>query len=238
MLRVMSKFFRALLFYMTGPLIGLAVFVTAFPEPAWAQEEAVSYIRRYKKYEVSTGYYEVYEVKPRRMRPLIGVPGVTRGIFPYSPASAAVLIRTRLADSHQGIKFYERRRCEVCHIKETKDIHTVRANLTCRQCHGGEPIASLDHYYSPFNPIRRHAYVCAKCHEGASASFASYVVHTPNPAMAKTRKSFPALFYTFWFMVALAMGTFVVFLPHTVAWGIRELFMKKEKTEGEPNRED
>ena len=30
-------------------------------------------------------------------------------------------------------------------------------------------------------------------------------------------------------MVALAVGTFFVFLPHTVLWGIRELFIKKEK---------
>jgi hypothetical protein len=203
------------------------------PTLASAQEEVASYIRRYKDREVSTGFYEQYEVKPRRMAPLVEVPGVTRGIFPYSPTAAKVRTRTRLADSHWGIKFYERRRCEECHIRETRDIHTTRANLTCRQCHGGEPIASLDHYYSPFNPVRKHAYVCAKCHEGASASYASYVVHTPNPALASTKATFPVLFYVFWFMVALAVGTFVVFLPHTAVWGIRELFMKKEKQEGE-----
>lgn len=203
------------------------------PTLAPAQEEVASYIRRYKDREVSTGFYEQYEVKPRRMAPLVEVPGVTRGIFPYSPTAAKVRTRTRLADSHWGIKFYERRRCEECHIRETRDIHTTRANLTCRQCHGGEPIASLGHYYSPFNPIRKHAYVCAKCHEGASASYASYVVHTPNPALASTKATFPVLFYVFWFMVALAVGTFVVFLPHTAFWGIRELFMKKEKPEGE-----
>jgi hypothetical protein len=167
---------------------------------------------------------------------MVGVPGVQRGIFPYSPSAARVRIRTRLADSHQGIKFYKRRRCEDCHVKETKDIHTIRANLTCRQCHGGEPIASIEHYYSPMNPIRRHAAICAKCHEGASASFASYVVHTPNPAMAATKKTFPVLFYAFWIMVGVAVGTFVVFLPHTALWGIRELFAAKEKTTSEPKQ--
>jgi len=205
------------------------------PTLAPAQEEVASAYRRYRDREASTGFYEQYEVKPRRMAPLVEVPGVTRGIFPYSPTAAKVRTRTRLADSHSGIKFYQRR-CEECHIEQTRDIHTTRANITCRQCHGGEPIASLGHYYSPFNPIRKHAYVCAKCHEGANASYASYVVHTPNPALASTQKTFPLLFYVFWFMVVLAGGTFAVFLPHTALWGIRELFMKKEKAEGE--RED
>ena len=206
------------------------------PTLAPAQEEVASAYRRYRDREASTGFYEQYEVKPRRMAPLVEVPGVTRGMFPYSPTAAKVRTRTRLADSHWGVKFYQRRRCEECHIRETRDIHTTRANLTCRQCHGGEPIASLGHYYSPFNPIRKHAYVCAKCHEGANASYASYVVHTPNPALASTQKTFPLLFYVFWFMIVLAVGTFAVFLPHTALWGIRELFMKKEKPEGE--RED
>jgi hypothetical protein len=205
------------------------------PEPAVAQEEVASYIRRYKDREASTGYYEEYEVRPRRQRPFVSIPGVQRGIFSYSPSAAQVRVRTRLADSHQGIKFYNRRRCEECHIQETKDIHTVRANLTCRQCHGGEPIASIDHYYSSMNPIRRHAYVCAKCHEGASDSYASYVVHTPNPSLVGTLESFPVLFYAFWIMIAIAVGTFVLFLPHTILWGIRELFIKKEKTDREPD---
>jgi hypothetical protein len=205
------------------------------PEPAIAQEEVASSIRRYKDREASTGYYEEYEVRPRRQRPFVSIPGVQRGIFSYSPSAAQVRVRTRLADSHQGIKFYNRRRCEECHIQETKDIHTVRANLTCRQCHGGEPIASIDHYYSSINPIRRHAYVCAKCHEGASASYASYVVHTPNPSLVGTLESFPVLFYAFWIMIAIAVGTFVLFLPHTILWGIRELFIKKEKTDREPD---
>ena len=208
------------------------------PEPAAAQEEVASSIRRYKDREVSTGYYEEYEVKPRRERPFVEIPGVRRGIFGYSPTSAAVRVRTRLADSHQGIKFYKRRRCEECHIEQTRDLHTVRANLTCRQCHGGEPIASIEHYFSPMNPIRRHAYVCAKCHEGASASYAGYVVHEPNPALASTFKDFPVLAVAFWIMVAIAVGTFVLFLPHTFLWGIRELFMKKEKKTSESDSQD
>jgi len=207
----------------------LALGLSLLPEIASSQEEVASSIRRYKDQEVSTGYYEEYEVKPRHELPLVGVPGVSRGIFPYRPSRAEVRIRTRLEDSHWGIKFYENRRCEECHVHETMDDHTVRANLTCRQCHGGEPIASIDHYYSPLNPIRRHAYVCAKCHEGASASFASYVVHEPPAGAEKTRTSFPTLYYAYWFMLLLLVFTLAVFIPHSFLVGLRELLGRKLK---------
>jgi hypothetical protein len=175
--------------------------------------------------------YEEYEVLPRRQLPLVSVPGVRRGLFPYSPTAASVRNRSRLADSHLGIKFYERRRCEACHVEQTRDIHTVRANLTCRQCHGGEPVASINHYYSPLNPIRRHAYVCAKCHEGASASYASYIVHEPAAGSSLARTSFPVLYYAYWFMLILLVGTLAFFIPHSFLVGLRELLSKKRKAE-------
>jgi hypothetical protein len=114
-------------------------------------------------------------------------------------------------------------------VKETMDLHTVRANLTCRQCHGGEPIATIEHYYSPLNPIRKHAFVCSKCHEGASASYAAYVVHEPAPGSPEARKAFPGLYYTYWFMVLLLAGTLAFFIPHSFFVGLRELFGKKRK---------
>jgi hypothetical protein len=212
-------------------LAGLLVLAIFLSEPAGAQEEVTSAIRRYKEYEVSTGYYEEYEAKPRRQLPFVEIPGVRRGIFPYSPTGAEVRVRTRLADSHQGIKFYTRRRCEECHIAETRDIHTVRANLTCRQCHGGEPIASINHYFSPLNPIRKHAYVCSKCHQGASASYASYVVHEPSAGSLAAKTGFPILYYAYWFMLILLVGTLAFFIPHSFLVGLRELFRKKRKAE-------
>lgn len=201
--------------------------------PGSAQDEAASAIRRYKAYEASNGYYEEYEVLPKRQRPLITIPNIRQGLLPYSTAAAQVRSRSRLADSHQGLRFYQGRQCADCHTAAAMDIHTTRANLTCRQCHGGEPIASINYYWSPLNPIRRHAYVCSKCHQGASASYASYVVHEPNPAMAETFQKFPVLAYAFWIMIAIAAGTFVLFLPHTLLWGLRELFVKKEGDGGE-----
>ncbi len=152
---------------------------------------------------------------------------VCDGIIPDGKPEISMDILSRVTWEPSRIEAYDRRRCEECHIEQTKGIHTVRANLTCRQCHGVEPIASNNHYFSPMNPIRRHAYVCSKCHEGASASYAAYIVHEPNPSMAGTLKTFPVLFYAFWIMIAIAVGTFVVFLPHTILWGLRELLLKK-----------
>jgi hypothetical protein len=213
-------------------MVTLLFVLTELPQTLWAQEEAASAIRRYKEREYSTGYYEEYEAKPLiGERPLVGIPGVSRGIFPYSPTAASVRIRARLADSHRGIKFYKNLKCDYCHRREAEDIHTVRAHITCRQCHGGEPIATIDYYYSPLNPIRRHAYVCSKCHEGASASFASYMIHAPNPAEISTLRTFPVFFIAYWGMIAILAGTFLFFLPHTIAWGIREIFMRKGKKE-------
>lgn len=198
---------------------------------ASAQEEVASALRRYKAYEASTGYYEEYEVRPRHQRPLISVPNIREGLLPYSPAAASVRTRKRLEDSHMGIRFYKGRRCEDCHSAAARNIHSVRANISCRQCHGGEPIASIDYYWSPMNPIRRHSYVCAKCHTGANVSYASYLVHEPNPILASTFKTFPILAWAFWIMVGIFVVTFAVFLPHTVLWGIRELFPKKKENE-------
>lgn len=192
-------------------------------------EEVTSYINRYKQNEVSTGYYEEYEMRPGNERPLVKrFQSVDRKPFAYSSTAASIRNRSLLADSHRGIKFYDNRRCEECHINETKDIHTTRANLTCRQCHGPEPIAGIDHYYSPMNPIRRHAYICAKCHQGASASFAGYVIHEPPAGSSTAKAEFPALYYSYWFMIALLAGTLAFFIPHTILTGVREMFKRKK----------
>jgi hypothetical protein len=211
----------------SGAVLLLVLIFT--PKNATAQgEEVASALRRYKEYEVSTGYYEQYEARPRHERPMVQVPGVSQGLFRYSPSAASVRIRTYLADSHWGIKFYDNRRCEDCHVEQTRDMHTVRAKLTCRQCHGGEPIASIQHYFSPMNPIRKHAYVCAKCHEGASASYAAYIIHEPSAGSLVAKTTFPILYYAYWFMLILLVGTLAFFIPHSFLTGLRELFRKKQ----------
>lgn len=212
--------------------------VTLAPAVVPAQEEVTSAIRRYRDREMSTGYYEEFEVKPRRLQPFIKAPREPQPPLPYSTPAVMMGNRTYLADSHWGIEFYERRRCEECHAEEAKHSHTVRGNITCRQCHGGEPIAGINYYYSPLNPIRRHAYVCAKCHEGANASFATFLVHEPAAGSAEARRTFPSLYYANWFMYLLIVGTLGFFVIHSLVWITKEFYHhyvieKRKKPEDE-----
>ena len=202
-------------------LIGVAVMFFVPSRPTLAQKEVTSPIYRYRE-RVATGYYEGYEVNPRRKRAVMEIPLTRRGLFPFGSASAMVQIRTRLPDSHRGLKFYYRKTCIECHPKQARNIHSDRAEITC-QCHGPEPIASVNHYYSSMNPIRRHAYVCAKCHEGATAAFAGFYVHEPPGTALSTRETFPVLFYASWGMFLLFLGTLAFFVPHSFMVGIREL---------------
>jgi hypothetical protein len=199
------------------------------PEHGFGQEEMASRYYRYRSTEMSTGIYEEYEARPRNIQPRRESTDVQgRGIGRVFEEENRAQNRIFLNDAHRGLAFYERRRCVDCHIQEARNNrHYVRHGITCRQCHGGEPIASSSHFYSRLNVFRQHTHVCAKCHEGAGMSFAQYVVHEPNPAQASTVQDMPILFYAFWFMIVLAVGTFALFLPHTILWGIRELFTKK-----------
>ena len=219
---------------------GLLGLMLLLPVSSPAQEEVASPIRRYKDREVSTGYYEEYEVKPRRLQPFIKAPREAPPPRPVPSGGTAGIKRNRsfLADSHEGIPFYRQRRCEECHTHEARHSHTVRGNLTCRHCHGPEPIAGVNYYYSPLNPIRRHAYVCAKCHEGANPSFATFMVHEPEAGAATTRKSFPSLYYANWFMYLLIVGALGFFGLHTAIWVGKETYHALlEKMQPEPKAE-
>ena len=211
-------------------LIGLVMLMTVSSEPAWAQGEVTSKIYRYRD-RVATGYYEGYEVSPRRARAILETPGVKRGLFPFGPSASAVRTRAHLPDSHRGLKFYYRNTCIECHPRQARNLHSMRAGITCRQCHGPEPIAAINHYYSGMNPIRRHAYVCSKCHEGATAAFSGFYVHEPPSTALSTRESFPLLFYTSWGMLVLLLGTLAFFVPHSFMVGFRELLDKMKAPE-------
>jgi len=193
--------------------------------PCAAQEE-VAGANRYKLQEMSTGYYEEYEVMPSRGSPFVQWNAPSQATTSGGRAPAA----TYQANAHALVPNYLHQRCESCHKAAAhNNRHATRRNITCRQCHGVEPIAGINYYFSPLNPIRRHASVCAKCHQGASGSFAMYVVHEPSPLLAGTAESFPALYWAVWIMVVIAVGTFALFLPHTGLWMLRELFTRRKE---------
>jgi hypothetical protein len=195
------------------------------------QEEVASRYYHYRSTEMSTGLYEEYEVRPRGIHGLFENDRERQrgsGISRLDESDPRAWNRIFLNDAHRGIAFYEYRRCVDCHQRNAQNRHTVRYGITCRQCHGGEPIASINHYFSRLNPIRQHTHICSKCHAGAKASFALYVVHEPNPARTSTIESIPVLFYAFWLMVAIAVLTFALFIPHTIMWIAREIFLQEK----------
>ena len=155
-------------------------------------------------------------------------------LWGLGPGAGAVKRDSFSADAHASVDGYGWQSCASCHEGQRYSLHSSRGNVGCEQCHRGQPIAGIHHYYSEMNPIRRHAYVCAKCHEGASASFATYVIHEPPPLAGSTREEFPLFYYGVWFMVILAGGVFVIFIPYVTLWGLRELvgMFRREKGHG------
>lgn len=210
--------------------IMVSIVLIHLPVVSYGQVEVIERFRHYRSTEMSTGLYEDYEVRPRGIDPHFVDPDRSvRSISRIGEEETRAWNRIFLNDAHRGIPLYEYRRCVDCHPYNANNRHTIRHGITCRQCHGGEPMASVKHYFSRLNPMRKHTHVCAQCHAGAGASFALYAVHEPNPGKLSTRETMPVLFYAFWIMVFVAGGTFLVFLPHTLAWGIRELFVKRKK---------
>ncbi len=211
---------RFLLFWL-GAIVYAISFII-FTMPVWAQKEVTANVYRYQERQKRDRIYEKYEYKRRSHQPFMkgGIPRTE--LITLAPTAEKVRFRKYLADSHRGLRFYQYRTCIRCHPRQARNLHRVRAKISCRQCHGEEPIAGNSHYNSSMHPRRRYALVCGKCHKGSNASFATYVVHEPSPLALSTQKTFPLLFYAVWFMVMLAVGTFASLLPQMFMWGLRE----------------
>lgn len=171
----------------------------------------------------SSGYFRDQDTLPGAYRLYQQGPEGRGALWGLGPGGGPIRRSSFFADAHEGVPDYEYRTCVSCHEEERYSLHSTRGNVTCVQCHLGQPIAGIHHYYSAMNPIRRHAYVCAKCHEGASASFATYVIHEPPPLASATAQEFPLFYYAVWFMAILAVGVFAIFIPYVLLWGLREL---------------
>ncbi len=180
-----------------------------------------------------TGYFRDQDTRPGMLQYYSQLPGGESTLWGIGPGKPKILRSSFKADAHDDVANYSPQiQCRKCHIPQTKDLHYLRMGITCVQCHRSEPIAGVYHYYSSLNPIRRHAYVCAKCHEGSTPSFASYMVHEPNPIASETRQSFPLFYYAVWAMLILAVGVFVFFLPYTILWWLREFTAKLKGNPG------
>lgn len=205
--------------------------VLALPPGAWSQGEYASRRSGYDAFEASNGRYDDTEALPRHKQSEFQRLGPATIQGPTSQSRARN--RMFLADSHVGIPYYRFKRCEDCHQGTARSSHAAHAGITCRQCHGPEPVASINHFFSRLNPMRRHAYVCAKCHENARASFAIFVVHEPAPLSTQAAQEFKALSWMSWAMHGLLLGVFLLFVPHTALWLVRE-FKEHGRKGGQP----
>jgi len=83
----------------------------------------------------------------------------------------------------------------------------------CSDCHGTHDIQSPD---DPASTLSRRNIVatCSKCHDGVSERFTGYLTHATHHDAAK----WPFLFWSFWGMTALLVGTLTFAILHTAAW--------------------
>ena len=88
----------------------------------------------------------------------------------------------------------------------------------CYDCHGAHDILPV---WNPQSHLSRANIVktCGQCHPGSNRRFAGYLTHATHHDPNK----YPFLFYTFWGMTALLVGTFTVAGLHTLAWLPRSL---------------
>jgi len=96
----------------------------------------------------------------------------------------------------------------------------------CQDCHGSHDIRRVT---DPLSHLSRRNIVatCAQCHPNAHERFAGYLTH----ATHHDPERYAALYYTFWAMTSLLIGTFAFFGLHTLAWLPRAAKMRRETRE-------
>ena len=120
---------------------------------------------------------------------------------------------------------------ETYHGKITQLGYTKTAK--CYDCHGSHdilPISDPKSHLSRANVVQ----TCQKCHAGATRRFAGYLTH----ATHHDPKKYPLLFWTFWGMVSLLVGTFTVGGIHTLLWLPRAMEMRRERMKRLEQRDD
>ena len=113
--------------------------------------------------------------------------------------------------------------CGRCHVEETETFFdTFHGKVSrlgdegaakCYDCHGTHNILPPD---NPASTLSRQNAVetCAQCHPAANARFTGYLTHATHHDPDK----YPLLFWSFWGMTALLVGTLTFAILHTLAW--------------------
>lgn len=110
---------------------------------------------------------------------------------------------------------------ETYHGKVSQLGYTKTAK--CYDCHGAHDILPIE---NPMSHLHRKNVVetCQKCHPSANRQFAGYFTHATHHDPHK----YPWLFWTFWGMTGLLVGTFVIAGLHTLLWLPRSLQWRRE----------
>ncbi len=132
-----------------------------------------------------------------------------------------------------GFRLHVMETCGRCHAEIAKTYFDTyhgkvsRLGYTkaakCYDCHGAHDVLAVA---DPRSHLSRAnvAATCQKCHAGATRRFAGYLTH----ATHHDPRKYPFLFYTFWGMTFLLLGTFVIGGLHTLLWLPRAFQMRRE----------
>ncbi|MEW6509624.1 MAG: hypothetical protein AB1428_01555 [Bacteroidota bacterium] len=147
----------------------------------------------------------------------------------------------RRADT-EGFKLTIMTQCGQCHEEIARTyFDTYHGKVSqlgytktakCYDCHGAHdilPVADPRSHLSRENVVG----TCQKCHPGATRKFAGYLTHATHHDPQK----YPFLFYTFWGMTGLLVGTFVLGGLHTLLWLPRAVQMRRQRNRGKQQAE-
>ncbi len=116
------------------------------------------------------------------------------------------------------------------HGKASELGDTTRAK--CQDCHGDHFILPAENAESTLHRDNVVA-TCAECHPGSHRQFAGYLTHATHHDPEK----YPALYYAFWGMTSLLVGTFSFFGIHTLFWFPRAWKDRKQHRSDPPDPE-
>ena len=150
-------------------------------------------------------------------------PSVTKTDKPLPTCNSCHTSHTIGRTDKDDFKLRVMDQCGRCHTEQAESffdtfhgkvsrLGSARA-AKCHDCHGTHGILPPA---DPNSTLSRDNVVgtCAKCHEGSHRRFAGYLTHATHHDQDK----YPWLFWTFWAMTALLVGTLVFALLHTFAW--------------------
>ncbi len=112
---------------------------------------------------------------------------------------------------------------------ETYKLGNLNA-AKCSDCHGAHLILASSNPNSSIGE-KNIVKTCQQCHEDANEKFTGYLTH----ATHHDKEKYPILYYTFWAMTFLLIGTFGLFGLHTLLWLPRSIQAARQHNQKKKN---